>query len=468
MWGGVFKKKTRREARHAVSMRLPLLFCILVFTIVPLLTQSAMLTSTLRQSQVEDTMIHAQNKCLILVNKMLSSDYANSGAKNPIMDTELAVTAELFNGRILVADRNFKIVKDTYGLAEGKFNITEEVLKAYSGETQSSYNKKKDYFSLAFPIQEKEENGMADGVLLFTASTERIELLDSQISEKMGIPAKYLRELSAGDAWQKQLCATILNEHSGWTGRTRVLIRAVGTEIRGVLSDSYRRLNSVDILTAFIREAANNGAVVSDAYMNDTKVWCETILPTPVEIPTRKNGTVIIFAGARFSTSDFGNGSVDMRSFLLNGACLNGMVRESVMRQIHLGGRLPDTLALSQRTYELDTKTTVSAVKDLTKGLYSRDTIMQKAIEIQGASEIDVDFDKELKSLVQRGALLKNEGREVEKLLMNNNPDDGITGGATLWKLAQGITAFAREQEPERSRELHEISGQLINRMKNN
>ena len=138
-----------------------------------------------------------------------------------------------------------------------------------------------------------------------------------------------------------------------------------------------------------------------------------------------------------------------MRSFLLNGACLNGMVRESVMRQIHLGGRLPDTLALSQRTYELDTKTTVSAVKDLTKGLYSKDTIMQKAIEIQGASEIDVDFDKELKSLVQRG-------------------DDGITGGATLWKLAQGITAFAREQEPERSRELHEISGQLMNRVKNN
>ena len=55
MWSGVFKKKTRREARHAVSMRLPPLFCILVFTIVPLLAQSAMLTSTLRQSQVEDT-----------------------------------------------------------------------------------------------------------------------------------------------------------------------------------------------------------------------------------------------------------------------------------------------------------------------------------------------------------------------------------------------------------------------------
>ena len=90
------------------------------------------------------------------------------------------------------------------------------------------------------------------------------------------------------------------------------------------------------------------------------------------------------------------------------------------------------------------------------------------AIEIQGASEIDVDFDKELKNLVQKGALLKNEGREVEKLLMNNNPDDGVTGGATLWKLTQGITAFAREQQPERCRELHEISGQLMNRVKIN
>ena len=76
--------------------------------------------------------------------------------------------------------------------------------------------------------------------------------------------------------------------------------------------------------------------------------------------------------------------------------------------------------------------------------------------------------DKELKQLVQRGALLKNEGREVEKLLMNNNPDDGVTGGATLWKLTQGITAFARAQQPERCRELHEISGQLLNRVKVN
>lgn len=287
-----------------------------------------------------------------------------------------------------------------------------------------------------------------------------------QLADRMGIPQRYLRTLAGGAEWQIALAATMLNEHSGWTQRSRVLVRTVGTQVRGVLSDSYRRLNSVEILTAFVQEAAQQGAVISDAYMNDTKVWAETILPQPLVIPTAKNGDVIIFAGARFSTSDYGDGAVDMRSFLLNGACLNGMVRESVMKQVHLGSKLPDNLRLSQQTYELDTKTTVSAVRDLTSGLFNRDTLMQKAYEIQGASEMEVDLDRELNNLTKNGHLLKQEGQEVQKILMRNDPEDGVQGAATLWKLTQAITAHARVLTPERSRELHEISGSLMNRVK--
>ena len=287
-----------------------------------------------------------------------------------------------------------------------------------------------------------------------------------QLADRMGIPQRYLRGLSSGEPWAKQLAATLLNEHSGWTQRSRVLVRTVGKQVRGVLSDSYRRLNSVEILTAFVQEAADQGAVISDAYMNDTKIWAETILPTPLTVPTANNGDVVIFAGARFSTSDYGDGAVDMRAFLLNGACLNGMVRESVMKQVHLGSKLPDNLQLSQQTYELDTKTTVSAVRDLTKGLFSKDYLMKEAIEIQGASEMEVDFEHELKRLTRDGGLLKQEGKEVEKILMRNDPEDGVQGGATLWKLTQAITAHARELSPERSRELHELSWQLLNRVK--
>ena len=185
MGGGTFKTGKRRWPFHAVSMRIPLAVCILALSILPLMLQSRMLAGSMRQSLVEDQMINAQNKCLILINRLVSSDYVGNTAKNPIIDTELSVTAEMFNGRIVIVDRVFKIIADTFNLAEGKLNISQEVLKAYSGEEQSSYNRKKDYFSLAFPIPGKDENESAEGVLLLTASTENIDLLEARVTEKI-------------------------------------------------------------------------------------------------------------------------------------------------------------------------------------------------------------------------------------------------------------------------------------------
>jgi len=207
--------------------------------------------------------------------------------------------------------------------------------------------------------------------------------------------------------------------------------------------------------------------VAYDALWTDTKIYVETILPQPICIPTEFNGEVQIYMGARFSTSDFGDGAVDIRVFLLNGVCLNGMVRENVMKQIHLGGKLPDNIQLSQRTYELDTQTTVSAVNDLTSQLFGRDNIRRKALEIKAAAAKEVNFTQELERLMQKGRLLKTENEGVRKLLMNNNSDDGLAGGPTLWKLTQAITAYAREAQPARQRELHELSGELLNRVNN-
>lgn len=134
------------------------------------------------------------------------------------------------------------------------------------------------------------------------------------------------------------------------------------------------------------------------------------------------------------------------------------------MKQIHLGARLSESQMLSDRTYRLDTATMVSAIDDYTRNLYDPNNLRQKSLEIQAASEAEVDFEAELKKLVKGGRLQKTEGEGVQKLLMVNNPDDGLSGGATLWKLTQAITAHARELAPARSRELQEISGELMAR----
>lgn len=288
-----------------------------------------------------------------------------------------------------------------------------------------------------------------------------------QLGEKFKVPTRYIRELAGGDECQRQLAAKILNDHSSWTNKTRSLVRVVGNEVRGVLSDSYRRLNSQDIIMAFLQTANRNGAQLSEGMLDATRVYMEVLMPETISIMTPKNGMVEMAFGARLSTSDYGDGALELRAFMMQGVCLNGMVRDSVMRTVHLGSRLPENIAISKRTYELDTKTQASAIRDLTTGIFSKESIMQRGFEIQGASEMVVDMERELKSL-GKGKLLKDEVAGVEKILMRNNPDDGVQGESTLWKLVQGITAHGRELDPRREKDFQEIAGDLMNRVKLN
>lgn len=175
-------------------MKIPLVLCFLLVTLLPLLFQSRILTGLFRQSQIEEQMIDAQNKCLMITNKIMSSDYiagAAGNTGNPALDAELNVTADLFNGRIVVISRDFKIIRDTFELSRGKSSVVEEVLKAFDGETTVRLNNEKGYFYLTVPIYEKADSGNADpdkiqGVLLMSASTGNSLLLEEQVMRKTG------------------------------------------------------------------------------------------------------------------------------------------------------------------------------------------------------------------------------------------------------------------------------------------
>lgn len=282
------------------------------------------------------------------------------------------------------------------------------------------------------------------------------------LAERLSVPSGYLRLLVSGTEQQKALAARILNDHSDWTNRKRVLVRAVGDEVRGVLSDQYRRLNSHQIIGAFVDQVHSTGAQIVDGHFTDTKLYIESLHPKPIIFDTPRNGQVAIAFGARLSTSDYGDGALDLRFYFMQGICLNGMVRESVMRQIHLGSKLPEDLMLSQKTYDLDTATMVSTISDLTAALFSEQAIRNKVESIRKASSKEIDIAATLTNLQKAGKLFKGESKEVETILLNNNPDDGIQGEGTIWKLSQAISAYGRNTEEKRSRELQEVAGALI------
>jgi len=291
-----------------------------------------------------------------------------------------------------------------------------------------------------------------------------------QTAEKLQVPFSYkLNTLINGDDWQRDLGVKILNIHNMWLDRNPVLIRAIGHEIRGVLSSNYRRLDSEMIFNAHLDAVYAGGAQLSDGYMDDTRIMMESLIPDPIEIKTPKNGTIWMLFGQRLMTSDYGDGALSLSSFMMQGVCLNGLVRENALRQVHLGAKLSADLGLSQRTYQLDSETTASAIKDLTANFFKAEVIRDRMLEIKAASEIEVDPYTQLKALFSTGRLLKNEMDEIGKILMRGNPMNGIQGESTLWKLTQGITSFANDQKIDmrRKMELQQIAGDLFNDLKN-
>jgi hypothetical protein len=284
----------------------------------------------------------------------------------------------------------------------------------------------------------------------------------NQISYKLGVPQGYLKDLTRGQDWQKTLSQTIMQYHADNSSRDRVMLRTVEGELRGFVSDRYRRLDSMEIFMAFLMAAQSTGSVLVDAHAGETKGYLEVINPHITEFDTPFNGRNYMALGARIRNSDFGDGALEVYLFGLMVKCMNGLVGQSMLKEFHLGGRIPDDIQISEDTYKKDTAAKAALVGDVMRQVYLPETTNKMISKIQGASATQIDIIKEVEKLPKLG-LSQVETDAVGRVLMENDPNNGLFGSPTLWKLVQGLTAVARESKPDRKRELEQIAGTMMN-----
>lgn len=177
------KIKSRRAFRGkavTVRFRLILTICLVLFGIIPMITGGIAIDSSMRQNQIDYRMLEVQNQCQILSSKMTRAGYLSGGQKDGALDSEMDAIGDIYNGRIIVVDQNYKIIHDTFRLSENRTHIADEVIRCFQGESSSRYNREKHYLSYALPIYNGTAEKKIQGVLVVTASTEGIlTLLDT-------------------------------------------------------------------------------------------------------------------------------------------------------------------------------------------------------------------------------------------------------------------------------------------------
>ena len=283
----------------------------------------------------------------------------------------------------------------------------------------------------------------------------------TQVAERAGIPGTYLNRLLTRP-YGPQLVIENLTTIFQKEEPSKYLVRSVGDEVRGVLSDSFRRMDSRPIIEMFASECQAVGAVPIEGVGGDLRWSLRAILPMVFQ-PSKKTGLEEYIAfGLALTNSDFGVGALSLRLFMLRVWCTNMALLEEALRQVHLGKRLADNIEFSQQTYELDTATQVSAVKDLIRGSLSPEKINESVALIGKALEERINPKKAWEELPKQG-LLKGEVAKVKEIF-NDGGVEMLPPGTTVARLSNAISWFARqpEQTPERRIELEAVAGQLL------
>jgi hypothetical protein len=294
-----------------------------------------------------------------------------------------------------------------------------------------------------------------------------------QVAEQASVPKVYVDTLGAGEEWERDLLDQILTttfQHSGDRHLVRAIDTGQGLEARGFLSDKFRRLDSRPLLDTFVKEVMQFGAKPYAGVMTDTRVSLKALLPKPFifEVPegaVRPDhhggaGVEAIALGIEWRNSDYGTSRNNLAAFILRLWCLNGAVLEDVMRQVHLGGRLDENIEFSEQTYQLDTRASVSAMRDVVRGLLAPQKVQQTIERIKALSSKVIKWDQ-IKAQFAKG-LTKEELRKVDEAYQG--PDvQNLPPGDTAWRASNALSWIANQTEnQERRLELEKIAGSVL------
>lgn len=170
-----FKKLT--DFLKSLKFRLVLL-CILIGIVPGILLRVGMLSSyENRAVSIRTSEILSQAK--ILANQISSNDYLNNENTAAMINVQLEQLSTIYDGRVMIIDESFHIIKDTYELDTGKTIISEEVIKSFYGEEITKYDSDNRYIELTVPlvqVDQEMETKRTIGVMMVSVSTDSINL----------------------------------------------------------------------------------------------------------------------------------------------------------------------------------------------------------------------------------------------------------------------------------------------------
>lgn len=128
-------------------------------------------------------MVHSQ--CAVIAEQLGKSGYL-TGIASEAVEVEIKQLADLYNGRIVLVNQDFRIVRDTYGLDEQKMIVSEDVLKCFKGEDTYETVKQDSYIEMTAAVYDSEGENIL-GVMMVSVPTTDIQNSREKMAGKVMI-----------------------------------------------------------------------------------------------------------------------------------------------------------------------------------------------------------------------------------------------------------------------------------------
>lgn len=194
------------------SLKFRIFFIILLVGIVPTTILRYGILQNYEKRAVDVRISDVQTQFKILADHLITYNYLKDPSSE-VINAELDQLSNLYDGRVLIVDSNFHVVRDSYGISQGKTIISEEVIRCFKGESVTNYDSVNQFIEMTTPISaaleesggeaagpQKEENPVR-GVMLTSVSTDSIAANISILSRRAMIIQFLMIIVLVGMAW---------------------------------------------------------------------------------------------------------------------------------------------------------------------------------------------------------------------------------------------------------------------------
>ena len=145
--------------------------------LIPILIFMLVITNSYRQKALSQRVSELQARGAVLSNLILSSGFLTNDVTNEV-ESEMTQISDIYGGRIMILNSGLTVMRDTYGLEEGKVMIAPEVIQCLENTETRIVNQTESDIEIIIPLLSSSKKSVTGVIVMDFSSQNLVYMLD--------------------------------------------------------------------------------------------------------------------------------------------------------------------------------------------------------------------------------------------------------------------------------------------------